>query len=144
MCHVPGPRGNSLGYFCPSRASSQCFSQASGARRSQHCLPSFLLTKYGSRRCNDVGFANTNDHRPTNTRSCFFAPEAVLNEVKRRFDCVQVQQTHMYPCLVRVFTPIRPTVRRLYLYVIISYAYADLQRIRSHLGIQAKYWRHFQ
>jgi hypothetical protein len=30
VCHVPGPRGNSLGYFCPSRASSQCFSQASG------------------------------------------------------------------------------------------------------------------
>jgi len=30
VCHVPGPRGNSLGYFCPRRASSQCFSQASG------------------------------------------------------------------------------------------------------------------
>ena len=31
------------GLFCPSRASSQCFSQASGASRSQHRLSSFLL-----------------------------------------------------------------------------------------------------
>jgi len=51
VCHVPGPRGNSLGYFCPSRALSQCFSQASGASRSQHRLSSFLLTKDGSRGC---------------------------------------------------------------------------------------------
>ena len=60
----PGPRGNSLGYFfCPSRASFQCFSQASGASRSQHRLSSFLLTKDGSRGCNAVGCANTNEHR---------------------------------------------------------------------------------
>ena len=55
MCHVSGPRGNSLGYFCPSRTSFQCFSQASGASRSQHRLSSFLLTKDGSRGCNAVG-----------------------------------------------------------------------------------------
>jgi len=82
--------------FCPSRASSQCFSQASDASRSQHRLSSFLLTKYGSHGCNAVGCANTNGHRPTNTRSSFSAPEAVLNEVEQRFDCVQAQ-THMYP-----------------------------------------------
>jgi len=41
--HVPGPLGISPGYFCPSRASSQCFSQTSGASRSQHRLSSFLL-----------------------------------------------------------------------------------------------------
>jgi len=99
VCHVPGPRGNSLGYFCPSRASSQRFSQASGASRSQHRLSSFLLTKDGSRGCNAVGCANTNEHRPTNTRNSFSAPEAVLSEVEQRFDCVQAQ-THMYPSLV--------------------------------------------
>jgi len=70
MCHVPGTRGISPGYFCPSRASSQCFSQASGASRSQHRLSSFLLTKYGSRSCNAVGCANTNCHRPTNNSTC--------------------------------------------------------------------------
>ena len=88
-------------FFCPSRASSQCFSQASGASRSQHRLSSFLLMKYGSRGCNALGCANTNDHRRTNTntRSCFSAPEAVLNEVEQRIDCVQAQ-THMYPSLV--------------------------------------------
>ena len=64
-------------FFCPSRASSQCCSQASGVSRSQHRLSYFLLTKYGSRGCNAVGCANTNEHRPTNTRSCFSAPEAV-------------------------------------------------------------------
>jgi len=73
--------------------------QAPGARRSQHRLSSFLLTKYGSHGCNDVGCANTNGHRPTNTRSCFSPQEAVLNEVEQRFDCVQAQ-THMYPSLV--------------------------------------------
>ena len=84
--------------FCPSRASSQCFSQAPGASRSQHRLSSFLLTNYGSHGCNAVGCANTNGHRPTNTRNFFPAPEAVLNEVEQRFDCVQAQ-THMYPSL---------------------------------------------
>ena len=54
--------------FCPSRASSQYFSQAPSASRSQHRLSCFLLTKYGSRGCNAVGCANTNGHRPTNTR----------------------------------------------------------------------------
>ena len=86
-------------FFCPSRASSQCFSQASGASRSQHRLSSFLLTKDGSRGYNAVGCANTNKHRPTNTRNSFSAPEAVLSEVEQRFDCVQAQ-THMYPSLV--------------------------------------------
>ena len=90
--------------FCPSRASSQCFSQASGASRSQHRLSSFLLTKYGSHGCNAVGCANTNGHRTTNTRSSFSAPEAVLNEVEQSFDCVQAQ-THMYPSLVFFFHP---------------------------------------
>jgi len=102
VCHVPGTRGISPGYFCPNRASSQCFSQASGASRCQHLLSSFLLTKYGSRGCNAVGCANTNGHRPTNTRSSFSAPAAVLNEVEQRFDCDQAQ-THMYPSLVGVF-----------------------------------------
>ena len=46
MCHVPGPRGFSPGYFCPSRVPSQ-----SG--------------------CSKTGCANTNDHRPTKSRSCF-------------------------------------------------------------------------
>ena len=49
--------------------------------QSQHRLSSFLLTKDGSRGCNAVGCANTNDHRPTNTRNSFSAPEAVLSEV---------------------------------------------------------------
>jgi len=89
--------------FCP-RASSQSFSQAPGASRSQHRLSSFLLTKFGSHGCNAVGCANTNGHRPTNTWSSFFAPEAVLNEVEQRFDCVQAQ-THMYPSLVGGFHP---------------------------------------
>ena len=109
MCHVPGPRGKSLGYFCPSRASSQCFSQASGASRSQHRLSSFLLTKDGSRGCNAVGCANTNEHRPTNTRNSFSAPEAVLSEVEQRFGCVQAQ-THMYPSLVGGFQSARETL----------------------------------
>jgi hypothetical protein len=105
VCHVPaGPRGISLGYFCPSRASSQCYSQVSGASRFQHRLSSFLLTKYGSRGWNAVGCANTNEHRPTNTRSSSSAPEAVLSEVEQRFDCVQAQ-THMYPSLVGGFHP---------------------------------------
>ena len=39
---------------------------------------------------------NTNEHRPTNTRNSFSAPEAKLSEVEQRFDCVQAQ-THMYP-----------------------------------------------
>jgi len=104
VCHVPGPRGVAPGYFCPSRATSQCFSQASGASRSQHRLSSFLLTKYGSRGCNAVGCANTSDHRPpTNTRSCFSAPEAALNEVEQRFECVYAQ-THIYPSCVGGFT----------------------------------------
>jgi len=90
--------------FCPSRASSQCFSQAPGASRSQHRLSSFLQTKYASHGCNAVGCANTNGHRPTNTRSSFSAPEAVLNEVEQRFDCVHAQ-THMYPSLVGGFHP---------------------------------------
>ena len=72
--------------YCPSRASSQCYSQAPGASRTQHRLSSFLLTKSGSHGCNAVGCANTNGHRPTNTRSSFSAPEAVLNEVEQRFD----------------------------------------------------------
>ena len=91
-------------FFCPTRASSQCFSQASGASRSQHRLSSFLLTKDGSRGCNAVGCANTNEHRPTNTRNSFSAPEAVLSEVEQRFDCVQAQ-THMYPSSVGGFRP---------------------------------------
>jgi len=86
--------------FCPSRSQP-----APGASRSQHRLSSFLLTKYGSRSCYAVGCANTNGHRPSNTRSCFSAPVAVLNEVEQRFDCVQAQ-THMYPSCWGVFTHI--------------------------------------
>ena len=78
-------------FFCPRRAPSLCLSQASGANRSQHRLSSFLLTNYGSRGCNAVGCANMNGQRPTNTRSCFSAPEALLSEVEQRFDCVQAQ-----------------------------------------------------
>ena len=104
VCHVPGPRSISPGYFLPQQGIVSIFSQASGASRFQHRLSSFLLTKYGSRGCNDVRCANTNDHRPTNTRSCFSAPEAVLNEVEQRIDCVQAQ-THMYPSLVGGFHP---------------------------------------
>ena len=88
--------------FCPSRASSQCFSQAPGASRSQNPMSSFLLSKYGH--CNAAGCANTNEHRPRNTRSCFSAPKAVLNEVEQRSDCAQAQ-THMYPSLVGGFYP---------------------------------------
>jgi len=41
--------------------------------------------------CNAVGCANTNDHRPTNTRSFFSAPEAVLNEVELyRYTSIQI------------------------------------------------------
>ena len=92
-------------FFCPSRASFQCFSQASGASRSQHRLSSFLLTKDGSRGCNAVGCANTNEHRPTNTRSSFSAPEAVLSEVEQRSDCVQAQ-THLLSEFGEGFTPL--------------------------------------
>ena len=84
--------------FCPSRESPQRFSQAPGSSRSQLRLSSFMLTKYGSLGC------HTNEHRPTNTRSCFFAPVAALNDVEQRFNCVQAQ-THMYPSLVGFFLP---------------------------------------
>jgi hypothetical protein len=105
LVRVSRPRSTrQFSRLCPIRASSQCFSQASGASRSQHRLSSFLLTKDGSRGCNAVGCANTNDHRPTNTRNSFSAPEAVLSEVEQRFDCVQAQ-THMYPSLVGGFHP---------------------------------------
>ena len=67
---------------CPSRASFQCFSQASGASRSQHRLSSFLLTKYGSRGCNAVGCANTNGHRPTNTRSSIYSIRRLTGRYK--------------------------------------------------------------
>ena len=80
--------------FRPSGAPAQYSCQASGARNSQLRLSSFLLTKDGSRGCNAVGCANTNEHRPTNTRNSFSAPEAVLSEVEQRFDCVQAQ-THI-------------------------------------------------
>jgi len=101
---LPRYTKHSSGYFfAPAGHRLNVFSQAPGASRSQHRLSSFLLTKYGSRGRNAVGFANPNDHRPTNTRNCFSAPEAVLNEVEQRFDCVQAQ-THMYPSLVGVFT----------------------------------------
>ena len=79
-----------------------CFSQAPGASRSQHRLSYLLLTKYGSCGCNAVGCANTNGHRPTNTKISVSAPEAVLNEAKQRSDYVQAQ-THMYPILVGGF-----------------------------------------
>jgi len=103
VCHVPGPRGNSLGFFlAPAGHRLNVFSQAAGASRSQHRPSSFLLTKYGSRGCNAAGCANTDEHRPMNTRSCFSAPEAVLSEVEQRFDCVQ-SQTHMYPSFMGVF-----------------------------------------
>ena len=45
--------------FCPSRASSPCFSQAPGASRSQHRLSSFLLMNYGSHGCNAVESVRT-------------------------------------------------------------------------------------
>jgi hypothetical protein len=111
VCHVPGPRGNSLGYFCPSRAPSRCFSQAPGASRSQHRLFSFLRTKYGHvASMLKAVRTNGHGHRPTNTgmllrsRSlrtpeCFSAPEAALSEVEQRFDRVQAR-THMYPSLI--------------------------------------------
>jgi len=70
-----------------------------------------LLTKYGSRGCNAVGCANKNEHRPTNTRSSFSAPEAVLSEVEQRFDCVQAQ-THMYPSLVFFFLELDASKRQ--------------------------------
>jgi len=64
------------------------FSQAPGASRSQHRLSSFLLTKYVLRGCNVAGCANTNVHRPTNTRilhaSPLQEPGAVLSEVEQR------------------------------------------------------------
>ena len=90
--------------FCLSRAPSQCLSQAPGASRSQHRLSSFL-TKDGSRGCNAAGCANTNEHRPTNTRSSFSAPEAVLSEVEQRFDCVQAQ-THLLSEFGGGFSPL--------------------------------------
>ena len=94
MCHVPGPRGISPGYFvAPAGHRLNVFP---GASRSQHRLPSFLLMKYGSRGCNAVGCANTNDHKPTNTRSSFSAPKAVLDVVEQGSGCVQAQ-THMFP-----------------------------------------------
>jgi len=47
----PGPRGNSLGYFCPSRASSHCFSQAPGRRAPARIPLKFFnwITKKGPR-----------------------------------------------------------------------------------------------
>ena len=84
----------------PSNRRLQNF-QTPDASRSQHRLSSFLLAKYGPHGCNAVGSANTNGHRPTNTRSSFSAPEAVLNEVKQRFGGVQ-PQTHMYPSFAEI------------------------------------------
>ena len=81
VCHVPGTRGISPGY-APAGHRLNVF------LRRRHRLSSFLLLKDGSRGCNAVGCANTNNHRPTNTRSFFSAPEAALNEVERIFDCV--------------------------------------------------------
>jgi hypothetical protein len=92
-------------FFCPRRAPSLCLSQASGANRSQHRLSSFLLTNYGSRGCNAVGCANMNGQRPTNTRSCFSAPEALLSEVEQRFDCVQAQ-IHLLSVFGGGFSPL--------------------------------------
>ena len=80
-------------FFCPSRASSLYFSKAPNASRSQNRQSSFLLTKCGSRGCNAAGCANTNGHRPTNTRSSFSAPEAVLSEVEQRFGCVRTARS---------------------------------------------------
>ena len=96
-------------FLClPQQGIVSMVSQEPGASRSQHRLSSFLRTRYGSRGCNAVGCANVNDHMitglTTNTRSCFSAPEAVLNEVEQRFDCVQAQ-THMYSSLVGGFRP---------------------------------------
>ena len=82
------------GLFLPQQGIVSMFFSGVGASRSQHHLSSFLLTKDGSRGCNAVGCANTNEHRPTNTRISFSAPEAVLSEVEQRFDCVQAQ-THI-------------------------------------------------
>jgi len=56
---------------------------------------SFLLTKYGPRGYNNVGYANTNDHRPTHTRNSFSAPEAVLNEVEQGLK-IQVRDAVSY------------------------------------------------
>ena len=89
MCHVPGPRGNSLGYFLPQQGIVSMF--FSGVGRQPISAPAFLflVTNNGSRGCNAAGCANTNGHRPTNTRSSFSAPEAVLSEVEQRFGCVR-------------------------------------------------------
>ena len=105
--HVPGPRGISPGHFLPQQGIVSMFFSGAGRQPISASPVLFLANvvwKYGSRGCNTVGCANTNDRRPTNTRSCFSAPEAVLNEVEQRFDCVQAQ-THMYPSLVGGFHP---------------------------------------
>jgi len=81
VIHLPGPRGISLCYSCPSRASSQCFYLASGASRSQHRLSSFLLTAHGSRSCNAPGCTNTNI---TSGEGCINGHRNYVNIVKRK------------------------------------------------------------
>ena len=80
------------------------FFSGAGRQPTSASLVLFLATKYGLSGCNSVGCANMNGHRPTNTRSSFPAPEAVLSKVEQRFDCVQAQ-THMCPSLVGSFHP---------------------------------------
>ena len=46
-----------------------------------------------------------NGQRPTNTRSCFSAPEALLSEVEQRFDCVQAQ-IHLLSVFGGGFSPL--------------------------------------
>ena len=106
---VSRPRSTGLfsGLFLPQQGIASTF--FSGAGRQPISAPPVLflanqLWMYGSRSCNAVGCAKTNEHRPKKTRSCFSAPEAVLSEVEQRFDCVQVQ-THMYPSLVKGGSP---------------------------------------
>ena len=89
---------------CLSRASPQCFSQAPGASRSQHRLSSFLLTKGGSRGCNAVGCANTNEHRPTNTRVASPLQKRYLARSNKdsivfrlRLTCIRVWCGGVYP-----------------------------------------------
>ena len=92
------------GLFLPQQGIVSMFFSGVGRQPISASPVLFLANEGWIRGCNAVGCANTNEHRPTNTRNSFSIPEAVISEVEQRFDCVQAQ-THMFPSLVGGFHP---------------------------------------
>jgi hypothetical protein len=94
VCHVPGPRGISLGYFCPSRAASQCFCQAPGHVAAMlQAVQTRMFT--GLRR----------------TPRCFSTPEAVLSEFPCYLSLVGIFQRSSWTESVSSKSEVKPTPR---------------------------------